>query len=315
MELKTNHRFKDDPEWGNLLARFRQDGPSNEDVQLLNTRVIDTELGPSEDEIPKDVTYAVKTNLDRAAINDAIFANHLAATHSKVRNVVPPKHTVCIRASDMQWHKAKREYTPMNTSCKDIIYACCGEGHLKTKSKNFDPFMKLYYKRPVMLNENKDVENCIANGTMCEFEGVVFADGVEYDDAHKVIIDGYYVWCFSVAEIKSLKLRILDGLQDENELKYYHLKAQTIFGQVHFPLPLYATVDKNTDRFWRRCKMNLFALSVANARTVHKLQGRSITNLVISTWDYTGNWIYVALSRVKTMTGLFFAIAAQSRKL
>jgi hypothetical protein len=28
-------------------------------------------------------------------------------------------------------------------------------------------------------------------------------------------------------------------------------------------------------------------------------------NLVISTWDYTDNWIYVALSRVKTMSGLF----------
>jgi hypothetical protein len=30
-----------------------------------------------------------------------------------------------------------------------------------------------------------------------------------------------------------------------------------------------------------------------------------VLNLVISTWDYTDNCIYVALSRVKIMTGLF----------
>ena len=42
-----------------------------------------------------------------------------------------------------------------------------------------------------------------------------------------------------------------------------------------------------------------------NARTVHKLQGRSLENLFLSTLDYTDNWIYVALSRVKTLKGLF----------
>jgi hypothetical protein len=55
-------------------------------------------------------------------------------------------------------------------------------------------------------------------------------------------------------------------------------------------------------------RMTQFPVNVANARTVHKLQGRSIENMVLSTLDYTDNWIYVALSRVVTMGGLFLRV-------
>ena len=44
---------------------------------------------------------------------------------------------------------------------------------------------------------------------------------------------------------------------------------------------------------------------MANARTVHKLQGRSIDKLVISSWDHTGNWVYVVLSRCSTLKGIY----------
>jgi hypothetical protein len=62
------------------------------------------------------------------------------------------------------------------------------------------------------------------------------------------------------------------------------------------------------DRTWRNVRMRCFQLNVAHARTIHKLQGRSITNLLINVWDYTGNWIYVALSRVRTRKGLFLRL-------
>ena len=39
--------------------------------------------------------------------------------------------------------------------------------------------------------------------------------------------------------------------------------------------------------------------------TGHKLQGQTKTNLVISVWSGRKNWNYVALSRVKTRSGLF----------
>jgi hypothetical protein len=74
---------------------------------------------------------------------------------------------------------------------------------------------------------------------------------------------------------------------------------------VHFPVPIYPEVNKNTVRFWRSMKLYQFPIVCANARTIHKLRGRSLDNIVITNWDYADNWIYVALSRVKTLGGLF----------
>lgn len=54
-----------------------------------------------------------------------------------------------------------------------------------------------------------------------------------------------------------------------------------------------------------KIKFTQFPVNISNARTVHKLQGRSIENLMIASFDYTDNWIYVALSRVKTLSGLY----------
>ena len=51
--------------------------------------------------------------------------------------------------------------------------------------------------------------------------------------------------------------------------------------------------------------MTQFLMSLANTRTVHKLKGRSLEKLILLTLDYTDNWIYVALSRVKTPKGFF----------
>ena len=43
------------------------------------------------------------------------------------------------------------------------------------------------------------------------------------------------------------------------------------------------------------------------ATTGHKLQGATLLNLVVKSWDYSiPNWIYVVLSRVRTMDGLVF---------
>ena len=176
--------------------------------------------------------------------------------------------------------------------------------------KHYEPVMKLYYKRPIIINDNIDVANCIANGTMCEFEGIVFKNGVTFNDLSTVEIDGYSVWLACVSQIKALKLRILDGLQTDDEIRYHELEPTMITGQAKFPLPLCDTVDRYTLRVWRGFKMKGFQATTANARTVHKLQGRSIKNLLISLWDYkTENWVYVALSRVREVAGLYLRLS------
>ena len=93
-----------------------------------------------------------------------------------------------------------------------------------------------------------------------------------------------------------------------------HQEPKSITGVVHFPIPLTTVIDKNTTRLYRGFKFTQFPLNIANARTIHKLQGRSISALIISSWDYTGNWIYVALSRVRTKAGLFLRLALDHSK-
>ena len=43
------------------------------------------------------------------------------------------------------------------------------------------------------------------------------------------------------------------------------------------------------------------------ATTGHKLQGKSVDELVIAEWSKVKNWAYVVLSRVRTLPGLFLS--------
>lgn len=115
-ELKTNHRFRKDPKWGQLLNRYRDHGPTVEDVNLVNSRLLNQRN--SNTTIPP-----TKTNIDRMAINDAIFANHLKETHSKDPAQAPPSHTICIKAAKLQW-KIKNSETKkknINVSTKMLL--------------------------------------------------------------------------------------------------------------------------------------------------------------------------------------------------
>ena len=53
-------------------------------------------------------------------------------------------------------------------------------------------------------------------------------------------------------------------------------------------------------------KMKQFGVNNNIATTGHKLQGMSKDQLVVSSWNYSSkNWIYVVLSRVRTLSGLY----------
>ena len=300
MELRTNHRFVDDPDYGELLSRYRDIGPDAIDLDTLNTRVVGSPRGPRESDIPSTADYATKSNIDRAAINDAIFCKHLTETHSKDPERDPPLHTICVRASDLRWKKPKtrRDYVDFNSASKDMLYAYCGEGHVKSKdNKHYDPLLKFYYGRPLMINDNIDVERCVANGAMCTFREVVLMPGVTVGDMEKICIDGYFVWCVSVSQVQSLRVTMQDGVEGF----VVNLEATKVTATVQFLLPEFG---RNV-RIKKTMRLKQFPINVSNARTGHKLQGRSLRHLVISSWDYTDNWVYVCLSRCATLNGLF----------
>ena len=48
-----------------------------------------------------------------------------------------------------------------------------------------------------------------------------------------------------------------------------------------------------------------FPIISNSCTTGHKLQGRIMDSILANDWYYGANWVYVVLSRVKTMKGLF----------
>ena len=45
---------------------------------------------------------------------------------------------------------------------------------------------------------------------------------------------------------------------------------------------------------------------VSNSCTAgHKMQGFTVSQMIVNSWSYANNWAYVVLSRVKSMSGLY----------
>ena len=205
IELKTNHRFGNDPEWGKLLQKVRKEKLTKTELGTINSRVVNVINEMSENDVPHDAVYATKTNKDKAAINDGIFAKFVSETHRNIN--CPPMHTICIKASNIlfQQNRSKHYKQVANKLARDIIYSACNDSHIKdSSSKRFDPMLKLYIDRPLMINNNIDVKNCIANGAMCKFKGIVLKDMERRDSIHKIKVDGCYVNCVEACDVQSL---------------------------------------------------------------------------------------------------------------
>jgi hypothetical protein len=251
----------------------------------------------------------VHTNVERNAINDAIFAQHLGKTHSKIESVPLPMHTIVIKASKLKWKKQgkKREYVDMNGIAKDLLYASCGDAYLtQNKSRHHDPLLKLYYDVPIMINCNIDVEKHEANGACCRFVKVKLKHSVTIDDLETIQIDGYFVRCAAVTQIEHIVLRNDDAPKDANgNSRLVLLKPQQEACRVECPMPLFGPPAKHAPRTNQGMSLFTFPINMSHAVTVHKLQGRTIRSLLVSSCNYRDNWMYVVLSRVKTLSGLY----------
>ena len=131
-------------------------------------------------------------------------------------------------------------------------------------------------------------------------------------DLERICIDGYYVYCAHAEQIEELQVKLLDGLKANT---IHTLKTEYHNCKVKFPIPLSGTISKNVFRMQRDLTFHQFPVNSANACTVYKLQGRSLKNLVISSWSYTENWIYVCLSRCLTTKGLFLRMMLDTCKV
>ena len=152
----------------------------------------------------------------------------------------------------------------------------------------------------VVLAENIDLHNRMANGSMAKFKSVVLKKGVVFNLLPTIKIDGCSVRAVEVDDVQGLKLE----LQDPDAPKIVHLEAQTQSFMMEFPM-LMAPKKKDCLRIKRGVSLRQFPINISMCRTVHKLQGKTLDNLCVNDWYYSGNWVYVVASRIRTRKGLF----------
>ena len=173
----------------------------------------------TEKDLPDNLYCAAKTNLDRNVINDAIFKKVIEETHYKDLSEPPPKFTICIKASQMKKkvNGTKQTYRDMCQVLQNIVYACCGNAHVgggRAGAQHYDPLLKLFIGCLIMITENLDVQNSMANGSMCIFKGLKLKDPQKTMEC--INIDGYYVNCVEADDIEYMEVELLEH-KKENE--------------------------------------------------------------------------------------------------
>jgi Helitron helicase-like domain at N-terminus/PIF1-like helicase len=289
IELNGMFRFKDDPEYGHILLRFREGAPTENDFRLINERVLPSNITP-----PDNIPYATFTNKQRDSINTASFLKYAKSNNASTGEAYS---SLLILLDDIeilfqnQYKKAtKRQY----------FYEFCGEDDIDFSHGRLDPVLKVYRNCLLMLTMNKDVARGQANGTEVKLLQVVLKENT-VPIQHEM--DNTIVHLVYASQVDHLVLRHTnDNLH--NDLGTFKLSPQKVTFDAYMPNP-YNVFDEKQKQ---KVKMRGFQFTAVSntATTGHKLQGKSLRMLYISDWCYhCKNWPYVMLSRVTTRSGLF----------
>jgi hypothetical protein len=150
-----------------------------------------------------------------------------------------------------------------------------------------------------MLPVNLNVKNGEANGTQAVVEEVVLKSGEHTRESR--VYGNVKLKCVTASQVSHIVLRHLNERLQPALFKVTP-KQYTFKAKVLKPTSMRA---KPNDREVLQMKGTQLPILVNNATTGHKLQGSGVENLFVHSWSYVTNWVYVMLSRVKTLDGLF----------
>jgi hypothetical protein len=290
VELKGTHRYKNCPEMQKVMPHTRNHGLSEEHRVILNSRVIDGKKVkmPS----PDKTRYATYHNAKRCGINMDVFHSYLKKYHGGCteNNIV---ETALVIKATTKWGKSK---LPLSFNQRQVLFQKCSEADVvNSRSKRADPLLCLAYGCNVMVNENNDVHNGIANGTTAVFQKAILKSGVKLQPLQMF---GYWVNSVCVDDVEQLELKWQDSDRFQGKFRIDAIKGVY---KVKFPV---MAMGRET-RVITTIQLAQFPSVINYATTGHKLQGKSVDELVIAEWSKVKNWAYVVLSRVRTLAGLF----------
>ena len=96
---------------------------------------------------------------------------------------------------------------------KNLFWTACSDANVveggDKGSRKIDPMLKLHTGRPVMINQNIDVEKSIANGAMCSFNGLRLKNGCE--DCESMNMHGCCVRCVDAEKAECMEVVLEEG--------------------------------------------------------------------------------------------------------
>ncbi len=150
-----------------------------------------------------------------------------------------------------------------------------------------------------MLTENEDVSNGQANGTLCTLESIHLKSGVQLKDLEIVSFEGCHVRMAGASQIDHLLCRFDCG---NNFIGTFKVCPKKALCHVTMTTNFLPGINQNANA---KINMNQLHVLINHATTGHKLQGRSLDSVFVSSWGSFKNWACVVLSRVTSENGLF----------
>jgi len=319
--LDNSHRFKDDPEFGEILARLRMGEDTREDRELINKRVVGSALPMPED--APDACVACSTNKERNGVTAATFRKHIEETHPAIDdNSPPPDHTLIIEATvsianqteivdenkegagagKKKRRRKRTQRRKVTAAFHDTVITQLGDDDIRStdfaaKGAKIEPALHVYPGSHHMCITNEDLDQGRGNGTLCKFLRVKLRkDGRERRWKNW---DGKKVWTVSVDDVEWMEFEHYPA-PTGTKARTFRLTPQEFSATIKFPLTeTVATTVGNA-------KVKQVPVNSNIATTGHKLQGMSKDVLIVNDWNYRcANWVYVVLSRVRTLAGLY----------
>jgi hypothetical protein len=241
-----------------------------------------------------EARYATFTNKMRASINANIFREYLQSFHHTDEGMEIPKGALIIRGS-AKWYTSRAK---LGNAAHKILWEQCSDGHVAQGTRRADPFLTLFRGCELMVNDNIDVKDGIANGTCCNFEKAVLKPG---KNVQKMKVHGRWVYAVDIDDVDHIVLRFDKSYHPTFE-GTFKLKPRERRFLVEYPIEGGLGGKKRVNV---NLTLNHFPIIGNFATTGHKLQGKTMANLIIAEWRDTENWAYVVLSRVKTLAGIF----------
>jgi hypothetical protein len=285
--LENNHRFKDDPEYGHLLARIRSNTHTAADIEAINSRFIrDASDLPDQGQ---EVCYACSTNKERNAVSESMFRTCIQES-APVESDEPPSDGVVVIEAVM-----RNKNTVATRSFHDAAFEMCGDAQVQTsRKKRVDPALKWYPGIPLMITSNDDIKKGRANGSLCRGLSIKLKEGTVPRWKN---YDGRKVTTVGVNDCEYMLCENWEAEEKDRPPKKFKLTPEADTYELKMPMQAHIIPF--------HLNITQFGVISCIGTTGHKLQGMSKDNIIVTSWNYgTRNWIYVVLSRVRTLAGL-----------